>query len=184
MCPQEFHPIWFRREKSRRESKAGEEGVNQDCENHNQGILPAMENAMEIREDMEEACVLTNLTCTALAPSKISSTNFSRDWVINLSLNSTNRGIRRDRLSHGVHSLLLGVRRIIRLDWLSGKSSFWLLFITIYTYSPLLLTWCVLFDLFWLLRAERILSLAGIFERVRTRFVHKKYAYNCNLKLE
>ena len=124
MCPQEFHPIWFRREKSRRESKAGEEGVNQDCENHNQGILPAMENAMEIREDMEEACVLTNLTCTALAPSKISSTNFSLDWIINLSLNSTNRGIRRDRLSHGVHSLLLGVRRIVRLDWLSGKIKF------------------------------------------------------------
>ena len=76
MCPQEFHPIWFWREKSRRESKAGEEGVNRDCENHKQGILPAMENAMEIREDMEEACVLTNLTCTALAPSKISSTTF------------------------------------------------------------------------------------------------------------
>lgn len=35
-----------------------------------------MENAMEIREDMEKACVLANLTCNALAPSKISSTTF------------------------------------------------------------------------------------------------------------
>jgi len=35
-----------------------------------------MENAMELREDMEKACVLANLTCTALAPSKISSTTF------------------------------------------------------------------------------------------------------------
>lgn len=165
MCPQEFHPIWFWREKSRRESKGGEEGVNQDCENHNQGILPAMENAMEIREDMEKACVLANLTCNALAPSKISSTTF-------LEIESP---ISRSTLLTG------GIRRTvcpmecIHSYWGSDTSSVWIgyqenqvfgyyLYIYILTITAHVV--CVVRPFLALARRE-ILSLAGMFSCIR-----------------
>ena len=145
-----------------------------------------MENAMEIREDMEKACVLANLTCNALAPSKISSTTF-------LEIESP---ISRSTLLTG------GIRRTvcpmecIHSYWGSDTSSVWIgyqenqvfgyyLYIYILTITAHVV--CVVRPFLALARRE-ILSLAlaysAVFERVRTRFVHKKYAYNCNLKLE
>lgn len=141
---------------------------------------------MELREDMEKACVLANLTCNALAPSKISSTTFleiespiSRSTLLTGESGGLSVPWSVFTLTGGQthHPSGLAIRKIKILA----------IIYYIYTYSPLLLTWCVVFDLFWLLRAERsYLSLAcsAVFERVRTRFVHKKYAYNCNLKLE
>ena len=142
---------------------------------------------MEIREDMEEACVLANLTCTALASSKISSTTY-------LEIESP---ISRSTLLTG------GIRRTvcpmecIHSYWGSDASSVWigyqenqvfgyyLLYIYILTITAHVV--CVVRLFLALARREDLISRWHVqlySKRVRTRFVHKKYAYNCNLKLE
>jgi hypothetical protein len=143
-----------------------------------------MENAMEIREDMEKACVLANLTCNALAPSKISSTTFfeiespiSRSTLLTGESGGLSVPWSVFTLTGGQthHPSGLAIRKIKFLA---------IIYIYILTITAHVV--CVVRPFLALARRE-ILSLAlaySAFERVRTRFVHKKYAYNCNLKLE
>ena len=73
-------PIEFDLEERKESSKTCERRVStQDCENHTLRILPAMENEMEIREDMEEASVLINLTLHLPRSVQDIVINFSRD---------------------------------------------------------------------------------------------------------